>query len=383
MQLSHPKNDGLFSFQSLVATILLWFLLAVPAQAATAIKVLLENNVNQVTVGSSTTGVVKNAQGARLGKLEGMTQLQATANQQQVQLGNWKSDQLWITPQDNGYVWIEDSWYRGKTQLVNQGSQLQVINQVHLEKYLYSVVGAEMKAHWPLPALKAQAVAARSYAVNKQQRSRNSLYDVTSTVGSQVYQGLATETSRTHQAVNETLGEVLTYGQEVILAVFHASSGGHTEDVEDVWNRSLPYLRGVVDYDQTAPVYQWQTTLSGQEIANTWELEHLKDIIPQQTTPQGRILNLKLLGEHQTKTISGEQFRQKLNLRSTLFEIVRKEKGNEPYFILSGNGFGHGVGLSQWGAYHLARKGANYRQILGHYYQEVKLSPIKPFLAKN
>jgi len=367
-------------FKTLLSSLFLWLLLLAPAQAATFIKVALKDNIKQVAVGSSTDAVIKDAAGNPVGKIDGMSSFRAVSRKNQVQLGNWTGSQLWIDPQENGYVWIGDRWYRGETQLVNDGSDLTVINRVELEDYLYSVVGGEMPTSWPIEALKAQAVAARSYALHESNRSGNRLYDLESTTASQVYKGIKSETRSTHEAVNSTEGQVLTYGGKPILAVFHSSSGGQTENVEDVWSRPLPYLKSVVDYDQTAPVFQWQKVLSGREIGyRLGNVGTVRSIIPQQVTPQGRIKRLQVVGDQGSKTISGQAFRSALDLRSTLFQI----NGNRQRFVISGRGFGHGIGLSQWGANYLATQGANYRQILGHYYQNVKLSLIDAEVARN
>ena len=366
--------------KTLLSSLFLWLLLLAPAQAATFLKIALKDDVKQVAVGSSTDAVIKDAAGNPVGKIDGMSSLRAVSRKNQVQLGNWTGSQLWIDPQENGYVWIGDRWYRGETQLVNDGSDLTVINRVELEDYLYSVVGGEMPTSWPIEALKAQAVAARSYALHESNRSGNRLYDLESTTASQVYKGIKSETRSTHEAVNSTEGQVLTYGGKPILAVFHSSSGGHTENVEDVWSRPLPYLKSVVDYDHTAPVYEWQKALSGREIGyRLGNVGSVRSIIPQQVTPQGRIKRLKVVGDQGSKTISGQTFRKALDLRSTLFQV----DGNTQRFIISGRGFGHGIGLSQWGANYLATQGANYRQILGHYYQNVKLSLIDTEVARN
>jgi len=367
-------------FQSLLPGLLLWLFLFAPAQAATALRVVLKEDAKQVTVGSSTDAVIRDATGTPLGSVQGMSGFRAESGNDKVRLGQWESNQLWIDPQGEGLVWIGDRWYRGDTKLIHDGSDLTVINQVNLEEYLYSVVGGEMVASWPLEALKAQAVAARSYALHKQNQSASRLYDVKSTTASQVYKGIKSETPRTLEAVNSTQGQVLTHGGKAILAVFHSSSGGHTENVEDIWHRPLPYLRGVVDYDQTAPVYQWEKRVSstemGQRLGN---LGTIRAVTPLETTPQGRILQLKVVGDRATKSISGNQFRKALNLRSTLFQVNPNPQG----FTIYGRGFGHGVGLSQWGAYYLAQQGANYRQILGHYYQQVKLALIETQVARN
>ncbi|AFZ44839.1 SpoIID/LytB domain protein [Halothece sp. PCC 7418] len=364
----------------LLPSLLLWLLLFAPAQAATALRVVLKEDVKQVAVGSSSNAVIRDRAGNVLGEVKGMSGFRAESGNDKVRLGQWQSRQLEIDPKGEGYVWIGDRWYRGETKLIHDGSDLTVINEVNVEDYLYSVVGGEMVATWPLEALKAQAVAARSYALHKQQHSGSRLYDVKSTTASQVYKGIKSETPRTVEAVNTTQGQVLTHGGRPILAVFHSSSGGHTENVEDIWTRPLPYLRGVVDYDQTAPVYEWEKIVSNSEMARRLgNLGTIRSLIPQQTTPQGRIVKLKVVGDRATETISGNEFRKALNLRSTLFQVNSTPQG----FLISGRGFGHGVGLSQWGAYYLAQQGANYRQILGHYYKQVKLALINTRVARN
>jgi len=382
MVLSNPKTKIVAPLKPLLSSLVFGLLLVAPAQATTALKVALKDNVDQVTVGSSTPAVVRDATGKPLGNLEAMTAFRAVATSgKTIKLSQWQANQFWIDPKGDGKVWIGDRWYRGETRLINNDSDLTVINEVNVEHYLYSVVGSEMMASWPLEALKAQAVAARSYALYKQNHSVNSVFDLKSTTASQVYKGINSETPSTHQAVNQTQGQVLTHQGNVILAAFHSSSGGHTEDVEDVWNRPLPYLRGVVDYDQTAPVYQWQQTFSGKKMGRQLEEDvgQVQELIPQQRTPQGRIVNLKVVGDRATKTISGNAFRQALDLRSTLFDI--HQTGQR--FIISGRGFGHGIGLSQWGAYYLAKQGVNYRQILGHYYAQVKLARLENQVVRN
>ncbi|MDR9404625.1 MAG: SpoIID/LytB domain-containing protein [Halothece sp. Uz-M2-17] len=364
----------------LLPSLLLWLFLFAPAQAATALRVVLKEDVKQVAVGSSSNAVIRDRAGNVLGEVQGMSGFRAESGNGKVRLGQWESRQLEIDPKEDGYVWIGDRWYRGETKLIHDGSDLTVINEVNVEDYLYSVVGGEMVASWPLEALKAQAVAARSYALHKQQHAGTRLYDVKSTTASQVYKGIKSETPQTIEAVNTTQGQVLTHQGRPILAVFHSSSGGHTENVEDIWTRPLPYLRGVVDYDQTAPVYQWEKIVSNGEMARRLgNLGTIRSLIPQQTTPQGRILKLKVVGDRATETISGNEFRKALDLRSTLFQVNPTPQG----FLISGRGFGHGVGLSQWGAYYLAQQGANYRQILGHYYKQVKLALINTRVARN
>jgi len=352
---------------------LLWSFWGTGAWAAVNLRVSIANGSSQIVVGGSTPALVRDRTGQVLGQIPAGSAYTVTSGQNQVTLGTWQSSQLWIDPQEEGFIWIGDRWYRGEAHLTAQGSRLHAINHVDLEEYLYSVVGAEAIATWPLEALKAQAVAARSYALYQRSRNRNPLYDLDTTTSTQVYKGLHSEARSTHQAVQATSGEVVVYNGQVILAAFHASSGGHTENVEDVWTSPLPYLRGVVDYDRQAPVYQWSKRYSRRELSRLLGgVGLIQSCIPERTTPHGRIITMRIVGERGTTRLSGAQIRKALNLRSRLFTITPSGNG----FVVQGRGFGHGVGLSQWGAQSLATQGWNYRQILGHYYRNAALSRI-------
>lgn len=367
------KKFIFFGRKSWWLSFLLWIVLIGPAQAAVQLRIAVKQNVKQIQVGSSTNAIVTDAAGRQLGQISGMNSFTATGNSRGVSLKQWQAGQIVINPQDNGYVWIGDRWYRGQTRLINQNGQILAVNNVDLEDYLYSVVGAEAIPSWPLEALKAQAVAARTYALHLKSKSNSKLFDLDTSTATQVYKGLQSEYSTTHEAVSATLGQIMTYNNVPILAVFHSSSGGHTENVEDIWSQKLAYLRGVADYDQLAPVYQWNTSLSRNDLSRRiGGVGNVRSLIPQKTTPQGRVLSIKVVGDRGNKVVTGSTLREALNLRSTLFNI----SGNGNTFQISGRGFGHGIGLSQWGAYGLAQQGANYQQILSHYYQSANLSQL-------
>src|SRR4028118_93048 len=353
---------------------LLWIVLVGPVQAATELRVAIKQGVSRVPVGSSTKAIVRDSAGQEVGELEAMNAFNAQGGGRNVALGQWKSRSLWIEPTGNGYVWIGDRWYRGRTQIVPTGKGLTAVNYVNLEDYLYSVLGSEMSASWPQEALKAQAVAARSYALYKRSTSSNSVYDVGNTTTWQVYKGLESEAQGTHLAVDATAGQVMTYGGKVILAVFHSSSGGHTENVEEIWSDNLPYLRGVADYDMGAPVYEWTKNFSRSELSRKISgVGNVISMTPERTTPQGRIITMSVQGDRATRRISGNDLRSALGLRSTLFVVNPTSNG----FEVTGRGFGHGLGLSQWGAHNLAARGINYQQILDHYYQSATLAQIQ------
>ena len=353
---------------------LLWLLIVLPAQAID-LKVAIEKDVDSIKIGSSTDAIVRDASGKQLGKLDPMSALAAKLNGDTITLADRVgAGELIIEPQDDGYVWIGDRWYRGTTQLILQEDGITAINHVGLEQYLYSVVGAEAVSSWPIEALKAQAVAARSYALYKQSRESNGIYDVDTTVGTQVYKGLDSEYTTTHEAVNSTFGQVMTYDNEVILAAFHSSSGGYTENVEDVWSSPLPYLRAVVDYDQESPVFEWQQVIPVSKIQSLVAgIGRIKGLQPTTMTPRGRVVTMKVTGDRGSTIVSGKDLRKVLDLRSTLFRVSTDGEN----LSIKGRGFGHGLGLSQWGAYYLAQKGINYHQILAHYYQSANLTKLE------
>ena len=353
---------------------LIWLIFILPAQAV-ELRVAIKKEVSQVKVGSSTTAIVKDSTGKKLGELAPMSSLAAKLRGNKIKIDNRvAAGELIIEPQDDGYVWIGDRWYRGRTQLIRQDDSITAVNHVDLEQYLYSVVGAEAVSTWPIEALKAQAVAARSYALYKRNTDPSSIFDLDTTVGTQVYKGLDSEYTTTHQAVNDTLGQIMTYQNNVILAAFHSSSGGYTENVEDVWTSPLPYLRAVVDYDHESPVFEWQQVIPVSRIQTLVAgVGNIRGLQPVVMTPRGRVITMKVTGDRGTATISGKKLRQALDLRSTLFRVSTDGSNLK----VKGRGFGHGLGLSQWGAYYLAKKGVNYHQILAHYYQNANLSQLE------
>lgn len=386
LQFFAPRLSQLQRFGILPGlSFLLWLALLTPAQAALMLRIAIQQNVSQVNIGSSTNAVVRDVKGRTLGQIKAMSGFAAQGRGGQVALDKWRGEQISIQPTGQGYVWIGDKWYRGSLVLVPQQSGLMAINYVDLEQYLYSVLGAEMNGSWPQEALKAQAVAARSYALYKRQRS-DTLFDLGNDQQWQVYQGVQTEAPGTQIAVNSTVGQVLTYNGEIILAVFHSASGGHTENVEDVWSNPLPYLRAVPDFDRGSPVYEWTKTFSRAELSDLISgVGNIISLKPEKTTAYGSILKMKVVGDGGTRSVSGEDLSRVLNLKSTRFVVTPRYtsvtgkaegQGVPVSFLIKGKGFGHAVGLSQWGAYNLAKQGYNYQQILLHYYKGAGLAKI-------
>jgi stage II sporulation protein D len=348
-------------------TLILWLITLAPAQA-TQLRVAVAQKISEVNISTSTTAIVSDENGKKIGELQPQQGLTAQAINGEIKIGGLQVGQAWVQPQKGGYIWIGDRWYRGSVRVIADGKKLLAVNQVDLEQYLYSVLGAEMSTNFPAEALKAQAVAARTYALYRSQSTSQKPFDVDSTQASQVYRGLSSEANTTQAAVNATLGQIMTYQGKPILAVFHSASGGHTENVEDIWTDRVPYLRGVADYDAGTPGYEWTKTFTNGELSKSLKINHIKTIAPDRTTQFGSVVSLKIDGDT-SETLPGDKVRTALKLRSLRFAITPTPTG----FTFTGRGYGHALGMSQWGAYKLAQQGMKYTKILAHYYQGVEL----------
>ena len=375
-----------------------------PAQAASVeLRVAIAEGTSAVKVGSSTNAIVTDGAGKKLGEIAAMNAFLAQPDQGSVALDKWKGRQIWIEPSEGGYVWIGDHWFRGRAAVIPAANGVTAVNYVDLEQYLYSVLGKEMGKGWPVEALKAQAVAARSYALYQRQQGGKGAYDLGNTQAWQVYEGIGDESLGTQTAVNTTAGQVLTYKGQIIEAVFHSSAGGCTENVEDVWVQALPYLRSVKDYDETSSVAHWSETFTRDQLSA--RISGVGDVLtfePERSSGCGRIKSMRVTGSKGQRSISGDALQSALGLKSTLFQIaaikfstvetvepaptespsadVPKEKSSQTVpsvFQVDGRGFGHGLGLSQYGALTLSQQGKNYQQILLHYYQNTTLAKIE------
>jgi stage II sporulation protein D len=304
-------------------------------------------------------------------------------------------------------LWLQQRRYRGRLQLRLEAGQLQVVNHVPLETYLTSVVGSEMPASWPQEALRAQAVAARTYALKA--RKPAALFDLQATTASQVYKGVEAETDSTRAAVEGTRGLVLTYDDALIDAVFHSSSAGSaTESSGQLWPRQLPYLVSVPDFDRDSPVREWRQPLDAALLSRAFpELESVTAIEVLSTTATGRVRQARVVGPTGALLLSGAQLRSRLGLKSTWVRFALlpiPAAVEEPaaaallppplpaltlpaptspttevlQLVALGRGYGHGIGMSQWGALGLARQGESYAAILRHYYRGTQLRPYGP-----
>lgn len=320
------------------------------------------------------------------------------------------------------FTHVNNRRYRGEISIHRAAgkSGLTVVNTLPVEEYLYGIIKNEISPDWAMEAVKAQAVAARTYALASNKKHKADGFDVCATTDCQVYGGRESETPRAKEAVDATRGLVLLHNNKLITAYFHSSSGGHTENSENVWSSPEPYLKGVADFDQDCPYFKWEKKLTIAELnqaiskagftigrLQAIELSPLDKPVNNDRGVSGRVKNLRLIGTNGSVEISGTKMRNMLELKSTLFDITTtgndRAKSDQPVFagkknlppqtqntirsitgqpsdvvIIYGFGWGHGLGLSQWGAKAMAEKAPPgnteyFKDILKHYYQGVEI----------
>jgi stage II sporulation protein D len=258
---------------------------------------------------------------------------------------------------------------RGDVVVRAHRGKLQLINVITLEDYLEAVLGGEMPASFPVEALKAQAVAARTYALFKKLESVGQPFHMGASVLDQVYGGVRRETARTREAVEATRGQVLTFDLAPLEAYFHASCGGRTESGADALSRNLPYLRSVECPCGSLPASHWSMILPLSELGAGHD-----GVAVVSRSPTGRARKVRL---GTARVVDAVTFRQRLGygrVKSLAFE-VEVDRGHRAV-KLSGRGFGHGAGLCQWGAKALADQGWDYQRILSHYYVGAELQHL-------
>ena len=243
--------------KNIIVTLSLLIAPLISSNSALAMKIGLVDGVSQVSVGTSKDAeLISPLHNKSFYKLSAMKAypFKATGNTISIELQNqWFNlniNRLVIKPAEKGFISTKRRWYRGEFIIENRGGNLVVINNLPLEDYLLGVVPAEMPSKWSYEALKAQAIAARSYAVANRGKRASRGYDLKDTPEDQAYGGASSETATTNSAVIETKGVVITYNQKVIPAYYSASAGGHTVNAGAVWNKDLPYLKSVPSFDE-------------------------------------------------------------------------------------------------------------------------------------
>jgi stage II sporulation protein D len=296
-----------------------------------------------------------------------------------------------------GCVWKNDKYRYGSkiSQLKVYVTQDRKVETMNLEDYVKGVVAAEMPAEFELEALKAQAVAARTYAVARIKKvyssNDNAHHGADICTDSTHCQAWVSKKGWGHEngnwdkigkAVEQTAGIIIVYDGNIINPVFHSNSGGRTENAEDVWEGgSVPYLKSVVSIGEDACKEEYQSTVCigirdfcGKLKESYPEIKVSEKDMPdkikvQEYSQGGRIRTVKI----GNMTLKGTDVRRVFSLRSTNMKF---EKGSDNTIKITTIGYGHGVGMSQWGANNLAKNGESYKEIIKYYYKGVKLAAI-------
>lgn len=372
-----------------------------------------------------------------------------------IHLMDLNDEMLFTIQEDDSYIMsgndmeenvikVERDKYRGYLQFINLGDSIRLINHIDIEEYLYGLVPREMPSSFPPEALKAQAVAARTYAIHNIDKHIKDGYSLCDTTHCQVYKGYDGEKPSTSEAVDETKGMLALYNGDTIDAQYHSSSSGYTNDSLDVWGGDHPYLKSVKDeYSLDAPYSKWDVSidmvdLNSKLISNGIDVGHIKSVEVFESAENGNVKSLMIRGSSGSKEIKGSTFRSiigSMDLKSTNFSIKTTEiadnilKSKHVYvmdgdknkvnidiktatimdkygvkkisnstnramtmdkveslnieedtsnysssrIVIEGKGFGHGVGMSQFGAKKMAELGYDFEEILKFYYTDIDI----------
>lgn len=335
-----------------------------------------------------------------------------------------------VQAKSGGYVEILGRKYRGMIFLTKADNGFKLVNRLPMNEYLYGVLPNEMPASWELEALKSQAICARTFAKKKMFLNNNLNYDLVDSTSSQVYKGYSYENKNSNKAVDLTSGLYLKYKGEYIDAVYHSCSGGYTENSENIWNTSKPYLKGIEDvYSLNTPRTTWNISIEKEELESElnksgYGVGRIKSIEVVEKSDFNRVMKLEINGTAGIQILEKEEIRKvlgydripsiwytitsdspiyllnsqdgkviktdsndifvidksnKINLEiknmniKSAYEVKEIKTSNNGKILINGNGYGHGVGLSQWGAKNMAQIGFTYEEILKFYYQNVDL----------
>ena len=300
------------------------------------------------------------------------------------------ADQLYsgkasLEPLGDGLIEVNGKTFKGSMEiLVQPHGRLTVINQLPLEDYVMGVLAGEIPRNWPLEALKAQAIAARTFAVLQRMtaREKNESYDLESTALSQVYQGLDLVNDHIRQAVLETKGRIMTYDSKPISAFFHSNCGGETCGAMDVWSQDKPYLQPVsCPFGNNGAHFRWHTEIPVRDLVRKLRAAGVRigDVAGLTVLDRdegNRILRLSILDADGSRIkLKGSAFRMAVGpdlIRSTRFSA--EISGDKAVF--NGKGWGHGVGLCQEGACGMALKGYGAFDILRYYYRGIMVEKL-------
>jgi len=337
------------------------------------------------------------------------------------------SSDFFVAPSDypsRSVVTYGGTTYRGGIATKRSGTNdMAVVNYLVMDHYLYGILPKEMSANWPKEALKAQAVVARNFSITNFNKHDDEGYDLCNNTHCQVYGGYSVEGVGSNLAVDESTGDLLYYNDELVTSYYHSNSGGRTASIEHVWSAEVPYLVSVNDpYSVGSPNTDWMVMMSPQEIVNKLSNQNyfigtLKNVHVTDVADDGRVQEIEFIGTKGIAVLKKEEMRKVFGyvaFKSIWYEVLTDNivsvANNQNYdkvslpeatvidvngvsslaknaqvsikgaaqdktiemtpstYTFVGHGFGHGIGMSQWGAKKMAEDGYSYEDILMHYY---------------
>ncbi|MDD5679767.1 MAG: SpoIID/LytB domain-containing protein [Candidatus Omnitrophica bacterium] len=286
-------------------------------------------------------------------------------------------------------MYVNGRRFRGDIDIIRtEKIKLLVINHLDVEDYISGVLYHEVSHLWPMEALKAQAIASRTFAVYKTIESVGKDYDLSNDIYSQVYGGRTSVKYRTNRAVRETRGKILVYRDKVLPAYFHAACGGHTEDASLLWNVNIAPLKGrSCNYCTQSPHFRWTASMTLADIETKlidsgYKINGIKNIEVSAKNASGRADSVNVISLLGQEKVPANKFRLAVGpniLRSTNFEVTVRGKTA----IFNGRGWGHGVGMCQWGAYYMSKKGFSAKDILQFYYPGAAIADMQYLMVER
>ncbi|MEW5993593.1 MAG: SpoIID/LytB domain-containing protein [Candidatus Zixiibacteriota bacterium] len=375
------------------------------------VRVLLADNSGEAVLGANQSFAVECLSGGEQRMYYSSQPVKVRNNGLRLEVTNHRGDviqgvldEVNIIPRGAGNrVRLNDNVYRGIMKVLPDGHNVQVINIIYMEDYLRGVVPPEIgkRADDEIEAVKAQAVAARTYAMAHLKQYEGQPYDMKSSITDQVYEGVRVENVLVSRAIDATAGRVAMFHDELINAYYHSTCGGMTDNIAHVWDRKeTPYLRAVSDGGACSwsKYYRWRETFTERQLRGRVEqylasdrgrdlrIGVIRDVSISERTPGGRVARLLIHTDREVykfhkdriRWVIGRTSNPDLILPSDRFDVTidRDGAGNIRTVTFKGSGYGHGVGMCQCGAIGLSRTGWTFDRILRHYYAGVGIEKL-------
>jgi stage II sporulation protein D (peptidoglycan lytic transglycosylase) len=400
----------------LIVTVIIWGCTAVPqlTEGSEAnfvrlpfVRVLLQNDIPEITVSGSGTFSLECLQRGKSFVYFSSQPVTITIERGLLAVTmrrdrfEGRFEEVIITPRNgNGFLSYQNQDYRGMFRILPHGVNLRLINVLHMDDYLKGVVPPEIGkvTEVELEAIKAQAVAARTYSMRYLGQYAGEPYDMRSDVSDQLYHGANVESELISRAIDDTRGIVIKYEDNLINAYYHSTCGGYTDDIEEVWDKpAAPYLKAVDDSGicNWSKYFHWEESFTAQQLKMRIEqflsaergreiqIGDILDIKVTSLTAGGRVAELIVktaehnytFGKDRVRWVFKRSSNPEMILQSARFDVITEHDtaGRLTQVRLIGGGYGHGVGMCQCGAIGMARKGIKFDQILPFYYKNIRL----------